>query len=310
MPIQRAYGRIKSQNTEDVPKVRFTDSHVKCFALKHGAPIVPPKVFDLRTILSLPEALDEIDQGRASSCTSNAIAFAFAVDEIKQKNADIFLPSRLFIYYNERLLEGTINSDSGAMISDGMKCISQYGVCDERHWIYDPTQFAVKPSDAAYQEAKSDKALKFANIDFSQDQTADARIAHLKTALRAGYPIIFGFTVYESFEGDAVAETGMMPMPDTTKEQVMGGHAVCCVGYDDNKQCFIVKNSWGLWGDKGYFYMPYQFAQDPNMTDEFWVLQQVANPTVPGFTSEDVDLEPDAKNLDVDLGSSGVVNTQ
>jgi C1A family cysteine protease len=95
----------------------------------------------------------------------------------------------------------------------------------------------------------------------------------MKACLASGYPFIFGFTVYDSFESDAVAKTGIVPMPSKT-ELVLGGHAVMAVGYDDSKKWFIVRNSWGEdWGDKGYFYIPYDYLTNKNLASDFWTIK-------------------------------------
>src|ERR1700682_6646972 len=75
------------------------------------------------------------NQGQLGSCTANAIGAAIEFDRIKQKISD-FVPSRLFIYYNERVIEGTVRSDSGAMIRDGIKSVASLGVCPEPEWPY------------------------------------------------------------------------------------------------------------------------------------------------------------------------------
>merc|ERR1712146_434676 len=97
----------------------------------------------------------------------------------------------------------------------------------------------------------------------------------MKACLAAGFPFVFGFTVLSSFESDEVAKTGVMPMPQDDDE-CLGGHAVCCVGYDDEKQVFIVRNSWGdEWGDGGYFYMPYEYISNSNLASDFWTIRWV-----------------------------------
>lgn len=301
MTEKRKYGFIKSKPDASDLFVKFTDEHVEAFRLKNKTKtklffenLVKKKstlkpVFDLRKKVKLPQALSDINQYSLGSCTSNAIAYAYAFDEIKQSNKEVFLPSRLFIYYNERLMEGTVNEDAGANIRDGIKSINNYGVCMEHLWVYDPAKFAVKPSEEAYKEAKLAKAVKYAQIDFSDDKTIEERANHLKRALLSGYPFVFGFEVYASFESEEVAKTGMVPMP-ASGEEYLGGHAVCAVGYDDTKQCFIVKNSWGAsWGLDGYFYMPYNYTADPKLANEFWVIQRVTNPNnIPNFTPADI----------------------
>ena len=232
-----------------------------------AAPVVnlaalPTKV-DLR-----PQCPKEVyDQGQLGSCTANAIAAALEFDQMKQA-LKTFTASRLFIYYNERVMEGTVKSDSGAQIRDGIKSVGSLGACPETDWAYDITKFAEKPPQPAFKEAPLGKALQYERVP--------QVLSQMKGCLAAGYPFVFGFTVYESFESDAVAKTGVVPMPAPT-EKVLGGHAVVAVGYDDSSQRFIVRNSWGPgWGMGGYFTIPYAYLTDSNLADDFWTVRLVA----------------------------------
>ena len=206
------------------------------------------------------------DQGQLGSCTANAIGAAFEFDQVKEGYKD-FMPSRLFIYYNERAMEGTIDTDSGAMIRDGMKSVAKVGVCAEDTWAYDISKFTEKPPTKAYTEAKKHQALLYKRV---------IPVLHqLQGALAAGYPIVFGFSVYESFMSADVAKTGEVPLPPRN-EQMIGGHAVVAVGYDDKIQRFIVRNSWGKsWGKKGYCTMPYGYLTDPQLARDFWAIYTV-----------------------------------
>jgi C1A family cysteine protease len=207
------------------------------------------------------------NQDKLGSCTANAIAAAYEFDEIKQNEKDIFIPSRLFIYYNERKIEGSIDTDSGAEIRDGIKSISVDGVCSEDLWKYDITKFTECPTQECYDNAKNHKSIEYKRVVQSLEQ--------LKQCLIEGFPFIFGFNVYSSFETQEVAETGIMPIPKEG-EELLGGHAVCAVGFDDNKQVFIVRNSWGdNWGDKGYFYMPYSFITNTSQCSDFWTVRKI-----------------------------------
>jgi C1A family cysteine protease len=95
----------------------------------------------------------------------------------------------------------------------------------------------------------------------------------LKTVLANGRPIVFGFTVYSAFESATVAQTGIVPMPSPS-DQVVGGHAVVLVGYDDAADRFRVRNSWGTgWGQQGYFEMPYLYVTSASLASDFWVIQ-------------------------------------
>ncbi len=206
------------------------------------------------------------DQGDLGSCTANAIGAAIEFDQIKQELTP-YTPSRLFIYYNERALEGTIDTDSGAQIRDGIKTVASQGACPETMWPYVEQSFANRPPAPCYKYAKLHPAVQYARV--AQDT------GQMKACLAAGYPVVFGFTVYESFEGDAVAKSGIVPMPSAT-ETLLGGHAVLAVGYDDGAQRFLVRNSWGTsWGMGGYFTIPYSYLTDSNLADDFWVIRVV-----------------------------------
>ena len=227
----------------------------------------------LRRIKALPTKLSLIagfeapyDQGQLGSCTANAIAGALQYARKAQKETDSML-SRLFVYYNERAMEGTVKSDSGAQIRDGIKSVAKQGACLEANWPYVISKFASKPSAACYSQALQFEALVYESV--AQSQVA------LQTALAAGFPVVLGFTVYESFESAAVAKSGNAPMPKKN-ESVLGGHAVCLVGYNNFKGLWLLRNSWGTsWGQDGYFTLPYAYLVNPNLASDFWAITKV-----------------------------------
>ena len=209
------------------------------------------------------------DQGELGSCTANAIAAAIDYERIKQ-GLEPINPSRLFIYFNERSIEGDIGQDNGAQIRDGIMTASQQGACPEAEWPYDISQFAARPHDACFVSAQQHRVLKYALVV----QT----IYGLRYQLAHGLPVIFGFTVFESFESDTVAKTGMVPMPQPN-EQVLGGHAVVAVGYKfvSGKLLFEVRKSWGTdWGDAGYFWMPGEYLGDKDLASDMWEIRLAA----------------------------------
>jgi C1A family cysteine protease len=207
------------------------------------------------------------NQGQLGSCTANAIGGALEFDQMKQ-GQNGFTPSRLFIYYNERVIEGTVHSDSGAMLRDGMKTVARQGACKERPtWPYRISKFDDKPPKAAYTQAKKHQAIRYLRLNQA--------VSQLKGCLASGYPFVFGFAVYESFESPQVANTGQVPMPQSN-EAFLGGHAVMAVGYDEAKQRFIVRNSWGKsWGIDGYFTMPYPYLLQQSLSSDFWTIRRV-----------------------------------
>ena len=222
---------------------------------------LPPSV-DLR-----PQCPDVYDQGQLGSCTANAIGGALQFDQMKQQLPN-FVPSRLFIYYNERVMENTVDSDSGAQIRDGIKSVGKLGACHEQpSWPYDIAKFSTKPPKPCYVEALKNRAILYQRLTPTLNQ--------LRGCLASGYPFVFGFTVYQSFESQEVATTGHAPLPGAS-ETVLGGHAVAAVGYDDAQQWFIVRNSWSAnWGMKGYFTLPYTYLTNPQLADDFWTIRVV-----------------------------------
>jgi C1A family cysteine protease len=229
------------------------------FSAVRPVPPALPAHLDLRPFCSKVE-----DQGNLGSCTANALAGALECLEIKDKvhYADL---SRLFIYYNERVIEHSVKSDSGAMIRDGIKTLAKQGVCTEKTWPYVISRFTKKPGAACYNEASAHQITSYHRI---------LTLDEMRACLAEGFPFVFGFTVYESFESQQTAKTGVVNMP-LAGERTVGGHAVMAAGYDDNEKRFIVRNSWGpKWGMKGYFTMPYAYVADRNLSDDFWTIRR------------------------------------
>jgi C1A family cysteine protease len=238
-------------DTMDVRDLRF----------KAPSGALPSKV-DLR-----PGFSPVYDQGSLGSCTANAIAGAMEFDMLKQKEAS-FSPSRLFIYYNERVMEGTIKEDAGAEIRDGIKSVNIVGAPNENLWPYRIGRFAAKPPRPAYTQAKQHKSVLYQRID-------STKLSDLKACLAAGFPFVFGFSVYADFESPRVASTGKVNLPKKG-ESLVGGHAVVAAGYDDAAGRFTVRNSWAAdWGIGGYFTIPYGYLTNLNLADDFWKISQV-----------------------------------
>ena len=225
-------------------------------------PVTLPSKVDLR-----PGCPPIYNQGQLGSCTANAIGASHQFEQIRQNDNTDFSPSRLFIYYNERVIEGTVDQDSGAMIRDGMKTVAKQGVCPEKEWPYVVTKFTKKPPPPCYKHAMDHQVLSYSRVAQTLPQ--------MKGCLASGFPFVFGFAVYESFETDTVTKTGKVPMP-AKDETMLGGHAVMAVGYDDAENCFIVRNSWGeTWGQRGYFFMPYDYLINTDLSADFWTIRLV-----------------------------------
>lgn len=237
------------------------DSRDRIFAQPRMiAPAKLPPLFKLHT----PPPLD---QGQLGSCVWNAISGAHLIAQVDQRNPATFRISRLMGYYETRRLEGTLNEDGGCQIRNAFKVLAKHGVCREMIWPYNIRFFTTQPPAQCYADGLNHQALVYSRVP----QT----IAALKNCLHSGRPVVFGFTVYESFALGPVERTGIMTMPEKG-ETNYGGHCVLMVGWDDAKQSFLCQNSYGRsWGAKGYFYMPYKFATAPLYCSDHWVLTTV-----------------------------------
>jgi C1A family cysteine protease len=230
-----------------------------------------PRLTALPATVSLRDAFPPpYSQGKIMSCAANAIASAIQFDRRKQHLPSRELtPSRLFIYYNARAIEGRVARNAPCQIRDAIKGVAKLGACFEGkaadQWPYVIARFKQKPRPACYKAALKDRAVHYSRI--AQE------IDHLKACLAAGYPFVFGFTAYESLEAALVSKTGAIPLPKP-HEQALGGHVVLAVGYDEAKRQFTIRNSWGpKWGDGGYGTMPYDYVTRPRLANDFWTIR-------------------------------------
>ncbi|HEY5585301.1 MAG TPA: C1 family peptidase [Ruminiclostridium sp.] len=230
--------------------------------------IILPKLVDLRS-----KCPDVYNQGKLGSCTANAGCTCKAM---LLQDEQIHL-SRMFLYYTERAFEGKASKDVGASLRDTCKSIYKVGVCEETYMPYNPEKYRLLPSRLAILNAKKYKITAYKSLS-SLDEIMQ------NIAFRQ-QPVLLGMDVYESFESDVVAKTGVMQMPQKN-EKILGGHAVLVVGYKDivkhqgksgkyqlQPGYLIVRNSWGdKWGDKGYFYMPFDYVR-PDYTFDYWIME-------------------------------------
>lgn len=192
------------------------------------------------------------NQQDIGSCAANSGAgeMSYMVYKATGKFVDF---SRMALYNLARMNDGNFQEDAGTYLRTIIKILAKYGIPPESAFQYTKDNLFIEPSQEVLALAEKYQALSYYRI-------LNGNVLLVKQALASGYDVIFGATLYESFESEATAKTGIIAMPDEKQETIVGGHATRIVGYDDSKQWFIDANSWGTeWGDKGYCYMPYDF---------------------------------------------------
>ena len=212
-------------------------------------------------IIDLREQMPGIyDQKQIGSSVANAVAAAYEYNQIKIDDDHIFIPSKLFIYYNTRKIENTTKYDAGAQIRNSIKTLNMNGICSETKWNYHENNLISKPNDECY---VSITPIKYFRIK--------QNLKSLKTCLENQTCFIFGFSVYENFK--EMDDDFILTVPNK-KDRYLGGHCALCVGFDEYKQIFIIRNSFGVeWGDNGYFYMTYDYLLNKGLCSDFWIIE-------------------------------------
>lgn len=254
-----------------------------------------PSQVDLRPFMAPVE-----NQASANSCTANAVVggYEYIMNRVG-KSVDF---SRLFVYYNARkeglqYFGGDTIQDQGSSITLALEMLQQQGVCYESTWPYKVRENGKvnaindEPSGESYEEAE--ELLSRPRFQWEPPEQVPSDLYTMKHCLAEGYPFIFGLRLFKSF--DQAGAKGRVPMPDVEGDEGReshGNHAMLCVGYKDNAQMFIVRNSWGDdWGDGGYCYIPYDYMTNPELCFDLWKIK--------GTT--DVDLSEDVWHEDEDF---------
>ena len=218
---------------------------------------ISSKLLKTRGIVDLPSAVDLRrimspirDQATIGSCTAFAIGTGLVeslmIEHLRDPVVEI---SPLFLYYYTRHSMKTITQDSGATLRDAVKTAANIGVCPEEAWPYDPANFTKKPPPAALKAAMGFRLHKYYRVKDLQD---------LKISIACQNPVVLGMHLFESFQSPNAVKTGIVQVPDTTKEKYLGGHAMMACGWDDARNAVLLRNSWGkAYGESGYVWVPY-----------------------------------------------------
>jgi len=209
-------------------------------------PVVPiPVSFDFTKSMSPVR-----NQGDEGTCVAFASVVGVKEFQDKKEYRKLIRLSPRFLYSLCKKFDGA-PSEEGTYPRIAMKVLLNYGVCHESFWPYAPHQKSL-PLKGADIDAKRFKIKAYARIE---------SLIEMKRSLLVNGPFLAGVKVYKSWFNKNVERSGFVPMPKRN-EQLMGGHAICIVGYDDKLELFKFKNSWGQnWADNGYGYLPYAYMK-------------------------------------------------
>ena len=255
----------------DLPDIRDftpeTDSIAKLF--HKSAALKAPKAGAKKSV-DLSKWCSPIeDQGNIGSCTANAGVGLLEYYEYRAFGNHIDA-SRLFLYkVTRKLLHWP--GDTGAWLRTTMQAMTLFGIPPEAYYPYDTSKYDEEPSAFCYSYAQNYQSIRYYRLDRTTASSTQL-LARLKKFLAAGYPAMFGFTVY-NFGNDK----GEFEFPGPY-DSVQGGHAVVAVGYDDNRKigkdkgAIKIRNSWGTgWGENGYGWLPYSYIE-AGLAEDFWSL--------------------------------------
>lgn len=219
------------------------------------------------------------DQGQLGACT----AFTGTEDReaiALQYQGKTAVLSPMFLYYVERMIDGSLSEgDCGSTGQTSCAALQKYGICEEVDLPYDPANFEVAPNAAQLNNAKGFVAGAYHSIFYVED---------IKMCINSGYRVRVGMDVYESFED--TGSDGLVAVPDTGKESLLGGHEVLGWGYDDTVKCPGAKtpgavrfrNSWGAsWGLGGDFWLPYEMLAPDSIVQPDVKIQHLGGPWLP-----------------------------
>lgn len=254
------------------------------------APLAEPMTA-MPTKIDLRQWCSEVaDQGNLGSCTANAGVGVVEYLENRAFGKHID-GSRLFVYKTTRNLLGW-RGDTGAWLRTTLGAIVLLGVPPEKYWPYTTNRqpgpsgtdrtFDDEPSSFCYGVADNfEGASYFCHDPIGKNVPPDTVLTSVKTYLAYGYPAMFGFYGFPSFNYSNVI--GGIPFPGKS-EQAIWGHAIDAVGYDDALQitntrynvtttgALLIRNSWGAgWGDHGYGWLPYDYVR-AGFASDFWSL--------------------------------------
>lgn len=207
-------------------------------------------IIDTVKIVKIPDKVDLSKWGTVKNqlslgaCSGFGFAGAYEImHNLMVNKENDWDASELFIYYNERVLMNTVDSDSGAYLRDGCKAMQDQGASMERFCPYEISKFKNKPSWLAYATGRFSRIKSYHRC---------YTVEEIKIALANNLPVVFGMKIYSnylSYKSDVYSQTS---------GNMLGAHCQVITGYNEELKAFKAKNSWGTgWGENGYSYLSY-----------------------------------------------------
>jgi len=211
-----------------------------------------------------------VDQGNIESCVPTCISTVYYYLTMKQSNHLNFRISRLYLYYQFRRLYDDVKLDEGSTIRDCINILYKDGVVPEFLYPYVESKIFNNPSEFLEKYSRFCKCLGFENISRKV----------IKQYLLLDNPVLCGIKLFDSVYSDEVKNSGIINYSEEY-DKILGGHCIILVGFDDSKKYYKFINSWGsTWGDKGFGYLPYDYIKNIRLSNEFYIIKNISNPSI------------------------------
>ncbi|MEM6629016.1 MAG: C1 family peptidase [Bacteroidota bacterium] len=197
-------------------------------------------------------------QGTQGSCVGWASAFAARTilhsrQTGQSPEAVVFSPAYL---YNQIALQGC----QGSYLVDAMKSMKQNGGLPWGQFRYDERSCGRQPSSSEIQVGRRYQITGYNRLSYGASNYK-TDLAAIRQNIAQGAPVVIGMAVGGTFMYDMMGRPDWKPRRDEYSERGFSGHAMCVIGYDDNRNggSFQIMNSWGPeWGENGVAWVSYR----------------------------------------------------
>jgi hypothetical protein len=234
------------------------------------------KTMDLRDFYTLPPVLD---QGSYGTCVSNAGSCAISL--LLFQNGYITTygspPSRLFLHFNSRVMGNTDRTKTfqtklnliGTRPYYMLRSLNLYAWCDEVAYPY-TSEYAAPPDPNIYIIASKNMKYEI-NVSLINTESVNEFISTAKNALNNHDAFIIFIPIYESSDPNwffCNLDNGRLTVPNSTCK-VESAHCMLCIGF--TVDAFIMQNSWGMTGNAGFYYVPFDYFSEGKKLPDFLV---------------------------------------